>query len=167
MAGTFVMKHQIKFEHISHKVNRFLGTSQALLVGLVVMVVWAVSFLFGGKWHELICELVAMVSFLNLFTLQRAQNKDLKAIHIKLDELIASSSSATNHLIKAEEAPEHVLDQVHELYKSAATAAINDPSRSSMNIGEVEEVMDNLRRDIAEAEVLESKIAAEANIQSS
>jgi low affinity Fe/Cu permease len=157
----------MKFEQISHKVNRFLGTSQALLVGLVVMVIWALSFLFEGKWHELICELVAMVSFLNLFTLQRAQNKDLKAIHIKLDELIATSSSATNHLIKAEEAPEHVLDQVHELYKSAASAAINDPSRTSMNIGEVEEVMDNLRRDIAEAELLETKMAAEAAAKTS
>jgi low affinity Fe/Cu permease len=161
------MKHQIKFEHISHRVTRFLGTSQAFLVGLIVMLIWVASFAVGGKWHELICELVAMVSFLNLFTMQRAQNKDLKAIHIKLDELIASSSSATNHLIKAEEAPEHVLDQVHELYKSAASAAINDSSRASMNIGEVEEVMDNLRRDIVEAEMLESKIAAEAKMQSS
>lgn len=153
------MKHQIMFEHISHKVNRFLGTSQALLVGLVVMLVWAVSFMFEGRWHELIVEIVAMVSFLNFFTLQRGQNKDLKAIHIKLDELIASSSSATNHLIKAEEAPEHVLEQVHELYKSAASAVGNDPSRASINIGEVEELMDNLRKDIAEAEVLESQIS--------
>jgi low affinity Fe/Cu permease len=153
------MKHQIMFEHISHKVNRYLGTSQALLVGLVVMLVWAVSFMFEGRWHELIVEIVAMVSFLNFFTLQRGQNKDIKAIHIKLDELIASSSSATNHLIKAEEAPEHVLEQVHELYKSAASAAGNDPSRASINIGEVEELMDNLRKDIAEAEVLESQIS--------
>jgi hypothetical protein len=60
-----------------------------------------------------------------------------------------------------------VLEQVHELYKTAASAAINDASRSSMNIGEVEEVMDNLRRDIAEAEMLESKIAEETTAKAS
>ena len=123
------------------------------------MVVWALSFLLHEKWHELIVEVVGMVSFLNLFTLSRAQNKDLKAIHIKLDELIASSSSANNHLIKAEEAPEHVLDQVHELYKNAASSAGNDPSRSSINVESVEQVMDALRKDIAQAEALESEMA--------
>jgi low affinity Fe/Cu permease len=137
------MRHKVA-ELVSLRVNRFLGTSQALLVGLGILLLWAVSFLIDPNWHQIILEVVAMLSFLNLFTLQRAQNKDLKAIHIKLDELIASSSSASNRLIKAEEAPEHILDQVHEMYKDAAKLSNDDQSRVSINVEAVEEVMDAL-----------------------
>ncbi len=67
-----------------------------------------------------------MLTFLNMFTTQRGQTKELKALQVKLDELIASSSEANSALIKAETLPEHVLDQVHELYAEAARSQFHD-----------------------------------------
>lgn len=154
MGSRFVL-----IEHATLKFNRFLGTSKALFFAVAFLLLWAWSKASDSRWHELIAEGAAMVGFINLFTLQRAQNKDLKAIHIKLDELIASSESASNRLIKAEEAPEHVLEQMHEMYKEAAMSIKDEPSRASINLDQADDVMKALHRDlldIREAELIPS-----------
>jgi low affinity Fe/Cu permease len=148
-------KRSVTVEHATLKFNRFLGTSMALFCAVAFLVLWAWSRASDSKWHELIVEAAAMVGFINLFTMQRAQNKDLRAIHLKLDELIASSEFASNHLIKAEEAPEHVLEQVHEMYREAALGIKDDPSRATINLDQADEVMRALHRDLLDVSVRE------------
>jgi low affinity Fe/Cu permease len=125
------------WEKLTGRVNKFLVTSHAFLIALFVLILWIFSFSLESKWHEAILEMVAMVSFLNMFIMQRGQNKELKAFHVKLDELIASSEVASNRLIKAEEAPEVLLDQIHKVYKDLAVAAADEDSR--MRISPTEE----------------------------
>ncbi len=131
-------------EHLTQRFNRFIGTSRAFMIGLAICVMWGISFLLESSWHATIVECVAMVSFLNIFMIQRAQNKDLKAIHLKLDELLASSNRASNSLIKAEEAPEYVLDQVHDIYKDLARHASEEKPRTSLTSELVEQVMETV-----------------------
>jgi low affinity Fe/Cu permease len=142
-------------EHATLKFNRFLGTTMALFCAVALLLVWAWSRASDSKWHELIVEAAAMIGFINLFTMQRAQNKDLKAIHLKLDELIASSEFASNRLIKAEEAPEHVLNQVHEMYREAAMGVKDDPSRASINLDEADDVRKALHRDLLDVQEID------------
>jgi low affinity Fe/Cu permease len=98
-----------------------------------------------------------VLGFISLFTMQRAQNKDLKAIHLKLDELIAYSGTANNRMIKAEEAPEHVLDNLHEMYREAAMAVKDDPSRASINWDEADDVMKALHKDLMDLSVIDMR----------
>lgn len=92
-----------------------------------------------------------MFSFLTIFIFQRTQSKDLKAMHLKLDELLASSETASNRLIKAEEAPERVLDQVHEIYKEVAKAAIDKDSRTSLlDLAHADSLMEQLHSELIE-----------------
>jgi low affinity Fe/Cu permease len=136
------------FERATVKFNRFLGTSMALAIACGLLILWAWARASDSKWHELIVEGAAMLGFINLFTLQRAQNKDLKAIHLKLDELIACTGNASNLLIKAEEAPEHVLDQVHEVYREAAMSVKDDPSRLPISLDEADDVMKAMHKEL-------------------
>jgi low affinity Fe/Cu permease len=122
-------------EKLSHGFSRFFTTNSAFYFGVIITVLWIASW-FGDKhWHELLVESVGILSFMTIFSFQRSQSKDTKAIQLKLDELLASSDVASNRLIKAEEAPEHVLDQVHEIYKDVARAAMEEESRMSMVVG--------------------------------
>ena len=133
------------------RVNRFLGTSHAFILALMVIGLWALSFLFNKpNWHAAILEITAILSFINIFVTQRAQNKDLKAIHIKLDELIASSTRASNLLIKAEDAPERVLEEVEGIYKNLAKTTVDEFSRSSIASSAVEHIMENMHTEISQ-----------------
>jgi low affinity Fe/Cu permease len=151
-------KRFILLEHATLKFNRFLGTSFALICAVGFLLLWAWSRFSDSKWHDMIGDLAAMVGFINLFTMQRAQNKDLKAIHLKLDELIASSESASNRMIKMEEAPEHILDQIHEVYREAALSVKDDPSRATISLDEADEVMKVMHKDLRDlTEIAEMK----------
>lgn len=150
-----MIKRLIIIEHITLRVNRFLGTSHAFMLGLAVIVLWAMSFLFNKpNWHSAIVEITAILSFINIFVVQRAQNKDLKAIHIKLDELIASSTRASNLLIKAEDAPERILEQVEGVYKDLAKTSVDEFSRNSITSSAVEQIMETMHSEIAHPEII-------------
>ncbi len=149
-----MIKRLIVLEHMTMRANRFMGTSHAFLLGLAVITMWALSFLFNKpSWHAGILEVAAILSFINIFVVQRAQNKDLKAIHIKLDELIASSTRASNLLIKAENAPEGILEQVEDAYKNLAKTAREELSRTSITSPAVENIMETLRAEIIDSEI--------------
>ena len=137
-------------ERISHGFSKFFATSPALIIGVIISGLWLLSLFGEKKWHESLVEAVEMLSFLTIFAFQRSQNKEIKAIQIKLDELIASSDVASNRLIKAEEAPEHVLDQVHEIYKDMAKAAMENNSRQRMvDIEHAEKLMETFHHETA------------------
>jgi low affinity Fe/Cu permease len=125
-----------------------VGTSPAFLIGLLFYLIWAISFYFKGQWHNSIVEFVGMLSFLNIFFVQRGQNKDLRAIHIKLDELIASSNIASNSLIKAEEAPEEVLQEVNNVYKELAKLAQEGEPRTAITSEVVEKLMEAVHNNL-------------------
>lgn len=135
-------------EKVSLSVAKFFATTAAFWLGISVAALWMLSWVVERTLHEFLLEAVGMLSFLTIFVFQRAQNKDLKAVQIKLDELIASSSTANNRLIKAEEAPEHVLEQVHEIYKDVARAAMDEDPRARMvDIAHAESLMEALHKD--------------------
>lgn len=112
-----------KVEKFTAKVAMILGTSWAFLVAAIIFASWVII---AGFNHSLknpgtfIIEVTSLFVFVHLFIVQRNSNKDIKAIHIKLDELIATIDGANNKLIKAEQSPEHVVDELHEMYVDLA-----------------------------------------------
>src|SRR4051794_35157112 len=81
------------------------GSTAALISAALLIVVWAASYpLFSNfdTWQLVINTLTTIITFLMVFLIQRAQNKDSRAIHLKLNELVAAVTGASNRLINAE-----------------------------------------------------------------
>lgn len=119
------------FEKPAAKFAETVGTSWAIGVALLVPLSWAYIVicrqdqeLFGMR-RVTVVEFANMFMFIHLFFMQRTQNKNLKALHLKLDELIASKDGANNNLIKAEGAPEAVIDDLHTKYANLADSKKN------------------------------------------
>ena len=93
------------FNHAVDLIIKALGSPVALLVAAVVILVWAVTgpiFRFSDTWQLVINTGTTIVTFLMVFVIQNSQNRESKAIHIKLDELIEATEGARNRIALAE-----------------------------------------------------------------
>jgi low affinity Fe/Cu permease len=118
-----------QFEHFSQKVTHAVGRPWAFLVALLVIVVWAVTgplFGFGDTWQLVINTGTTIVTFLMVFLIQQTQNKDSKAMELKLNELVAATSGASNHLIDVEALSEDDLDVLHGYYRQLVELSKRD-----------------------------------------
>jgi low affinity Fe/Cu permease len=90
------------FRQFSCGVANCMGASWAFTVAVFVIILWAISgpfFHFSNTWQLVINTATTIITFLMVFLIQNTQNRDAKAIHLKLDELIRSTSKARNVLI--------------------------------------------------------------------
>jgi low affinity Fe/Cu permease len=105
------------FDQFALRVSEAAGTSVASVVALLVLAIWAVSgplFGFSDTWQLLINTGTTVVTFLMVFLIQHSENKNSRAVHLKLDELIAASHRASNELIDLERSTDEDMDEVHE-----------------------------------------------------
>ena len=119
-----------RLEHFSKVATRFTGTTAAFALALGVVIVWALLgpvFRFSANWQLAINTGTTIVTFLMVFLIQRTQNKDSLAIHLKLNELVAAMEGSSNRLIDVEALSEKELETLHryyaELTKLAKTAS--------------------------------------------
>src|SRR4029079_7289501 len=101
------------FNAIADRITRALGSPFALAIAAAIILVWVLTgpvFGFSDTWQLVINTATTIVTFLMVFVIQASQNRDSKAIHAKLDELIRSIRSARNEFLDAEEEPEAWLD---------------------------------------------------------
>jgi low affinity Fe/Cu permease len=111
------------FERFSEWAVRATGSSTAFIVASSGVVVWALTgpvFNFSETWQLVINTGTTIVTFLMVFLIQKAQNKDSKAIHLKLNELIAAHEGASNRIVDIEDITEEELDQLHKFYAKLA-----------------------------------------------
>ena len=116
-------------ERFSLKAAKVTGTSGAFVIALVVLVVWAISgplFHFSDTWQLVINTGTTIVTFLMVFLIQRAQNKDALAIHLKLNEIVAAMEGASNRLIDVEDLTEHEIAVLHKHYQKLVLMAKHD-----------------------------------------
>jgi len=113
-----MVKHHV--EKFSHHVARWAGTSIAFIVVISLLFIWLVTGFFvsySNGWAVAFGIFLSITSFILLFIMQRANTKDLMAIHLKLNGLIASQHTASNELINIEEATEEDIKHMHELHR--------------------------------------------------
>src|SRR5713226_5130551 len=108
----------LMLERFSLKATKATGTSGAFVIALAVLIVWGISgplFHFSDTGQLVINTGTTVVTFLMVFLIQRAQNKDSLAIQLKLNELVAAIEGASNRLIAAEDLSEEELRilQIH------------------------------------------------------
>ena len=107
------------------------GSSWAFAVAASVVVVWAATgpvFRYSDTWQLVINTGTTVVTFLMVFLIQRAQNKDSKAIHLKLNELVAAVQGASNRLINVEGLTEDEIRELHDHYCKLVELSRNDPT---------------------------------------
>ena len=115
-----------QLERVSQAVTHWTGSSWAFLLAATVIVVWLVTgplFHFSDTWQLVINTGTTIVTFLMVFLIQRAQNKDALAIQLKLNELVAAVQGASNRLIAIEELSEAELEALHQHYCRLAEMA--------------------------------------------
>src|ERR671932_228793 len=91
------------FRKFSSKTSQIVGSSWAFIIAVIVIVGWAISgpiFHFSDAWQLLINTATTIVTFLMVFLIQNTQNRDAKAIHLKLNELIHALAGAQNDLME-------------------------------------------------------------------
>ncbi len=119
------------FEDLSHRVTQATGRPWAFMVALSVIVVWAVTgplFGFGDTWQLVINTGTTIVTFLMVFLIQQTQNKDGKAMELKLNELVAATKGASNRLIDVEALSEEELDTLHGYFRQLVELSKRDRS---------------------------------------
>ncbi|HYR59232.1 MAG TPA: low affinity iron permease family protein [Chthoniobacteraceae bacterium] len=111
--------------------SNLVGSVWAFFLALLVVVVWLATgpmFGFSDTWQLVINTGTTIVTFIMVFLIQSTQNRDAKAVHLKLDEVIRAIHGARNSLVDLEDLPDDELERVAkefaELHRRAcATAA--------------------------------------------
>jgi low affinity Fe/Cu permease len=107
------------FRRLAQSSAHAMGAPWAFLAACAVIFVWAVSgpvFGFSDTWQLVINTGTTIVTFLMVFLIQNTQNRDAKAIHLKLDELIRGVSGARTSLVHLEDLSDEELDKLQEQF---------------------------------------------------
>lgn len=137
-------KYTNVFERISHFSTEFTGSTPAFIIALVTIIAWLLTgplFGYSDTWQLVINTGTTIITFLMVFLIQRAQNKDSKALHLKLNELIASLQGPSNRLIDVEELTEQELETLATYYRKLSDMAKKEKDLSvSHSIEEAREL---------------------------
>src|ERR1700761_230630 len=117
------------FERFSNWATVATGSSAAFIIAAVTVVIWAVTgplFNYSETWQLVINTGTTIVTFLMVFLIQKSQNKDSKAIHLKLNELLASHEGTSNRIVDIENLTEKELDHLHQFYAQLSVLAEKD-----------------------------------------
>ena len=107
------------FEKVAGTVTRAVGKPIATIIAILIIVVWGLSgsiFHYSDTWQLVINTGTTIITFIMVFIIQQTQNKDTMALHLKLNELIASSPEASNRLIDSEDLTEEELEEIKQFY---------------------------------------------------
>lgn len=108
------------FDRFADKAVYFTGSAAAFIAASTLVVIWAAVgpvFNFSETWQMIINTGTTIITFLMVFLIQKAQNKDSKAIQIKLNELVAAHEQASNRIVDIEDLTEDELDKLHKFYE--------------------------------------------------
>ncbi|CAA7389976.1 low affinity iron permease family protein [Chryseobacterium fistulae] len=117
------------FEKFSNWATKFTGSPHAFIGATTIVIGWAILgpiFNYSETWQLVINTGTTIITFLMVFLIQKSQNKDSKAIQIKLNELLASHEKASNRIVDIEELTEKELDQLNCYYEKLAIFAKED-----------------------------------------
>lgn len=138
------------FEKFANWATKFTGSSIAFIAAVSIVLIWAITgpvFNYSETWQLVINTGTTIITFLMVFLIQKTQNKDSKAIQIKLNELIAANEKASNRIVDIEDLSEEELDQLHHFYEKLALLALKDSNIHASHSIDVAESNQNHKRE--------------------
>jgi low affinity Fe/Cu permease len=129
-------------ERLSRQAAQKTGSSLAFALALGTVLLWLLTgpiFHYSDTWQLVINTGTTIVTFLMVFLIQRSQNKDSQAIHLKLNEIVAALEGASNRLVDVEDLSEKELQTIHAFYAHLSERARRDTDiTASHSIDEAE-----------------------------
>ena len=125
-AETPLVTRSDRFGRFSAKSSHYLGSRWAFICAIGVILVWAITgplFHYSDTWQLVINTGTTIVTFLMVFLIQNTQNRDARAIHLKLNELIHAIDKARNKMIDVENLSDLELDELARTYEKIRTSA--------------------------------------------
>jgi low affinity Fe/Cu permease len=107
----------------------WLGYKWAFVGAIVIIAVWAITgplFHYSDTWQLVINTGTTIITFLMVFIIQNTQNRDVRAINLKLDELIHAIDTAKNQMMDIEKLSDEELDVIHEKYTQMRADCVDD-----------------------------------------
>jgi low affinity Fe/Cu permease len=130
-------------ERMSTQITRWTGSTAAFGLACAVILAWVVTgpiFHYSDTWQLVINTGTTIITFLMVFLIQRAQNKDSMAIQLKLNELVAAIDGASNRLIDIEDLSEEELVALHQFYAQLVRMAKKDHTLTASHSVEEAEI---------------------------
>ncbi|RYE22622.1 MAG: low affinity iron permease family protein [Sphingobacteriales bacterium] len=131
------------FDKFANKATKATGSPVAFILAVLIVVVWAVCgpiFSYSETWQLVINTGTTIITFLMVFIIQQSQNKDTIALHMKLNELIAATKTASNRLIDVEDLTEKELETIKTYYvKLSELAKKENDIHATHSLDEAEE----------------------------
>ena len=119
------------FERLATKAAHWSGSPWAFALALGTILVWLATgplFDYSDTWQLIINTGTTIITFLMVFLIQHAQNKDSMAVHLKLNEIVASIEGASNRLINIEDLSDEEIQILHRYYRHLTHLAKSDNS---------------------------------------
>lgn len=117
--ATLMTNKKHNFSRFAAYITRVTGRPGTFIIALLTIIVWAITgpiFKFSDTWQLVINTGTTIITFLMVFVIQQSQNRDTLALHLKLNELIASTKGASNRLVDIEDLSEEELDTLKKFY---------------------------------------------------
>jgi low affinity Fe/Cu permease len=114
------------FRLFARRTSALLGSAWAFVGALFIIAVWAITgptFHFSDTWQLIINTGTTIVTFLMVFLIQNTQNRDAKAMHLKLDEVIRALKKARNEMVDLEELSDEELKKLEDQFRRVRTKA--------------------------------------------
>ncbi|MFN2475610.1 MAG: low affinity iron permease family protein [Chthoniobacterales bacterium] len=128
------------FRVFARKASEVLGTAWAFVIAIAIIVIWALTghiFHYSDTWQLIINTGTTIVTFLMVFLIQNTQNRDSKAVNLKLDELIRALGGARNHMVDLDRLSDKELKELQSEFERIGRKA----DRSKVKLEKVEHEM--------------------------
>lgn len=117
-----------RFRVFSRKVSKFTGSFWTFLLAVLIIIIWLITgplFNYSDTWQLVINTGTTIITFLMVFIIQNTQNRDSKAVQLKLDELI-KASKASNLAMNLENLSDKELDIIEQKYSKVYIKAAKE-----------------------------------------
>jgi len=124
---------QDAFRVFARQSSIILGSAWAFAGAVLVILVWLLTgptFHFSDTWQLIINTATTVITFLMVFLIQNTQNRDAKAMHLKLDEIIRALKDARNELVDLEDLSDEELKKLDEQFRRLRKRAEHDGTRT-------------------------------------
>lgn len=142
------------FEQFANAVTRWTGSSSAFILAVLTIVVWGATgpvFRYSETWQLVINTGTTIITFLMVFLIQKSQNKESKAIQLKLNELIAANRFTSNRMVDVEDLTEDELDELRVFYARVSKLAEKDGDIHKSHSIDKAESLEKKKREIRKA----------------
>jgi len=136
------------FRLFAHKTSQLVGSSWAFMLAVLIIIAWAITgpvFHYSDTWQLVINTGTTIITFLMVFLIQNTQNRDAKAIQLKLDELLRGVKGARTGLVNLEQLSDDDLEHLQKEFERLHKSVNHVKQKQDQQKAEIEKTSGTLR----------------------